>query len=36
MVAFKLFTDEFSGWYLELIKPAYQQPIDAATLSKRR
>ena len=32
MAAFKLFTDEFSGWYLEMIKPAYQAPIDAATL----
>ena len=32
MSAFKLFTDEFSGWYLEMIKPAYQAPIDAATL----
>ena len=32
MTAFKLFTDEFSGWYLEMIKPAYQAPIDAATL----
>ena len=31
MAAFKLFTDEFSGWYLEVIKPAYQQPIDQAT-----
>lgn len=31
MTAFKLFTDEFSGWYLEMIKPAYQQPIDAET-----
>ncbi|MBR3531550.1 MAG: valine--tRNA ligase [Bacteroidaceae bacterium] len=31
MAAFKLFTDEFSGWYLEMIKPAYQQPIDKAT-----
>ena len=31
MAAFKLFTDEFSGWYLEMIKPAYQAPIDAAT-----
>ena len=29
MAAFKLFTDEFSGWYLEMIKPAYQAPIDA-------
>ncbi len=32
MVAFKLFTDEFSGWYLEMIKPSYQQPIDSITL----
>ena len=31
MAAFKLFTDEFSGWYLEMIKPAYQSPIDRAT-----
>ena len=31
MAIFKLFTDEFSGWYLEMIKPAYQAPIDAAT-----
>ena len=33
MAAFKLFTDEFSGWYLEMIKPAYQQPIDEQTLA---
>ena len=33
MAAFKLFTDEFSGWYLEMIKPAYQAPIDADTLA---
>ncbi|MBR5395905.1 MAG: valine--tRNA ligase [Bacteroidaceae bacterium] len=32
MAAFKLFTDEFSGWFLEMIKPAYEAPIDAATL----
>ena len=31
MAVFKLFTDEFSGWYLEIIKPAYQQPIDKPT-----
>ena len=31
MSVFKLFTDEFSNWYLEMIKPAYQQPIDKAT-----
>jgi len=34
MSIFKLFTDEFSGWYLEMIKPAYQQPIDCQTLSE--
>ncbi|MCQ2341866.1 MAG: valine--tRNA ligase [Paludibacteraceae bacterium] len=28
MAIYKLYTDEFSGWYLEMIKPAYQQPID--------
>lgn len=32
MAIFKLFTDEFSGWYLEMIKPAYQAPIDKKTL----
>lgn len=32
MAVFKLFTDEFSGWYLEMIKPEYQKPIDRATL----
>ncbi|MFI3279599.1 MAG: valine--tRNA ligase [Rikenellaceae bacterium] len=33
MIAYKLFWDDFSGWYLEMIKPAYQTPIDAATLA---
>ena len=33
MTAFKLFTDEFSGWYLEMIKPAYQAPIDSKTFA---
>ena len=28
MVAYKLFWDEFSGWFLEIIKPEYQKPID--------
>jgi valyl-tRNA synthetase len=28
MAVYKLFWDEFSSWYLEMIKPAYQQPID--------
>ena len=32
MCIYKLFWDEFSSWYLEMIKPAYQQPIDSATL----
>ena len=31
MAVYKLFWDEFSSWYLEAVKPAYQQPIDAAT-----
>lgn len=31
MTAFKLFTDEFSGYYLEMVKPAYQAPIDSKT-----
>ncbi|MFR9503995.1 MAG: valine--tRNA ligase [Rikenellaceae bacterium] len=33
MVAYKLFWDDFSGWYLEMVKPAYQTPIDASTLA---
>ena len=32
MAAYKLFWDEFSGWYLEIIKPEYQKPIDSKTL----
>lgn len=28
MAVYKLFWDEFSSWYLEMIKPGYQQPID--------
>ncbi len=31
MAVYKLFWDEFSSWYLELIKPAYGQPIDQPT-----
>ena len=31
MLLYKLFWDEFSSWYLEMIKPAYQQPIDSET-----
>ncbi|MEG1622690.1 MAG: valine--tRNA ligase [Alistipes sp.] len=33
MAVYKLFWNDFSGWYLEMIKPAYQHPIDAATLA---
>ena len=33
MVAYKLFWDDFSGWYLEMIKPAYGSPCDAATMA---
>ena len=28
MTVYKLFWDEFSSWYLEMVKPAYGQPID--------
>ncbi len=31
MLVYKLFWDEFSSWYLEVIKPAYQKPIDRKT-----
>ena len=35
MVVYKLFWDEFSGWYLEMVKPAYingeAQPLDRTT-----
>lgn len=31
MAVYKLFWDEFSSWYLEMVKPAYQQPIDQKT-----
>ncbi len=32
MAVYRLFRDDFSGTYLETVKPAWQQPIDAATL----
>ena len=32
MTTFRLFRDEFSSWYLEMIKPDYQKPIDGETL----
>ena len=31
MLVYKLFWDEFSSWYLEGVKPAYQKPIDKLT-----
>ncbi len=38
MAIYKLFWDEFSSWYLEMVKPAYidgkAQPIDKATYEK--
>ncbi len=33
MAVYKLFWDEFSSWYLEMVKPAYGSPIDAQTYS---
>ena len=32
MAIYKLFWDEFSAWYLEMVKPEYGKPIDKATL----
>ncbi len=32
MITYKLFWDEFSGWYLEIIKPEYLRPVDRTTL----
>ena len=31
MNVYSLFWDEFSAWYLEMVKPAYGSPIDAVT-----
>ena len=33
---YRLFWDDFSGWYLEIVKPAYQSPIDAQTLARTK
>jgi valyl-tRNA synthetase len=33
MTAYKLVWDDFCSWYLEMVKPAYQQPIDIKTLA---
>jgi valyl-tRNA synthetase len=34
MCIYKLVWDDFCSWFLEIIKPAYQQPIDKATFNK--
>lgn len=34
MATYKLVWDDFCSWYLEMIKPAYQAPIDTATQRK--
>lgn len=34
MTIYKLITDDFSSWLLEIVKPAYQQPIDAKTYAE--
>jgi valyl-tRNA synthetase len=34
MVTYKLVWDDFCSWFLEMIKPAYQQPIDKTTFDK--
>ena len=31
MAVYRLFWDEFSSWYLEMIKPEYQKPLDKDT-----
>ena len=36
MSTYKLVWDDFCSWYLELIKPGYQQPIDSLTLEKTK
>ena len=36
MELYRLFWDDFSGWYLEVIKPAYGAPIDAKTLARTK
>ncbi|NMH24477.1 valine--tRNA ligase [Flavobacterium solisilvae] len=34
MGIYKLVWDDFCSWFLEMIKPAYQQPVDRATFDK--
>lgn len=33
MAVYRLFWDEFSSWYLEAVKPAWQTPVDPETLA---
>lgn len=34
MASYKLVWDDFCAWYLEMVKPAYQQPIDAESYAQ--
>jgi valyl-tRNA synthetase len=34
MITYKFIWDDFSSWYLEIVKPAYQSPIDVKTFEK--
>lgn len=36
MAIYKLFWDDFCSWYLEMVKPGYQHPIDVETLEKTK
>ena len=36
MRIYKLFWDDFSGWYLEMVKPAYGHPVDRKTIDATR
>jgi valyl-tRNA synthetase len=36
MGTYKLVWDDFCSWFLEMIKPAYQQPIDSITLKQSK
>ncbi|MFT6982405.1 MAG: valyl-tRNA synthetase [Crocinitomicaceae bacterium] len=36
MATYKLVWDDFCGWYLEMVKPGYQHPIDVKTLERTK
>ncbi|MCM1032664.1 MAG: valine--tRNA ligase [Odoribacter sp.] len=36
MTIYRLFWDEFSSWYLEMVKPPYGQPVDQETMNATR